>query len=71
MSSTVPRGGLLTITGSGLAGASVRIGGMLSPVESSSDRAIQARAAGGGGAVTVTVGGQNANCGSVRVMAGR
>ena len=44
---------------------------MLSPVESSSDRAIQARAAGGGGAVTVTVGGQNANCGSVRVMAGR
>jgi len=67
-SSMVPRGGLLTITGSGLSGATVRIGGRVSPVVSSSDSTVQARAPGGsGGAVSVTVGGRRAACGNVRV----
>ncbi|NOY90458.1 MAG: hypothetical protein GXP55_04550, partial [Deltaproteobacteria bacterium] len=67
-SSVVPRGGLLTITGSGLSGATVRIGGIVSPVVSNTDRMIQAQAAGGSGAVTVAAGGRRANCGNVRVM---
>ncbi len=67
--SFAPRGGALVINGTNLNGAVVMIGGSTAPTMSASATqvTVQVPSTSRGGGVTVSAGGQNASCGSLRI----